>query len=313
MWSGIAAGLAAGACWGFAFVAPVALPDQSPLAVAIGRYLVYTLLCVLLLAREWRRVRPLLSGRLLRDAIALGLVGNAFYYCLLTLAVRYANSAVVSLIIGTIPLWLALIDLAHTPRTASQRRALMLALLLPLSLVATGLVLINWAGLSQLRAPHGFLVGVLLAVVAAASWTAFAVFNARVVRSLPAGSGNSNWTNLLGIGSALGFLPLLPFAGFVGGVPFTLTAGLIGWSLLLGIASSWVGSWLWNYASQRLPVGLVGQLIVAETVFALIYGFVLGWRWPSALELAAISLFVAGVMLGIRAFGRAHAQTEPVH
>ncbi|HSC80253.1 MAG TPA: DMT family transporter [Chitinolyticbacter sp.] len=313
MWTGIAAGLAAGALWGFAFIAPAALPGQSPLAVAIGRYLVYAVLCALLLARAWRRVRPLLNGRLLRDAVVLGLVGNAFYYCLLTLAVRYANSAVASLIIGTIPLWLALIDLAHTPRSAAQRRALTLALLLPLSLVAAGLVLINWAGLSQLQAPHGFLIGVLLAVIAAASWTAFAVFNARVVRTLPAGFGNSNWTNLLGIGSALGFLPLLPFAGLAGGIPYTLTPGLIAWSLLLGIGSSWVGSWLWNLASQRLPVGLVGQLIVAETVFALIYGFALGWRWPSGLELAAIGLFVAGVMLGIRAFSRAHAHTEPVH
>ncbi|GLS05021.1 hypothetical protein GCM10007860_21710 [Chitiniphilus shinanonensis] len=312
MWSGIAAGLAAGALWGFAFVAPAALTHQSPLAVAMGRYLVYAVLCAVLLMHQHRRVRAL-PPRLLYAAFGLGLLGNAFYYSILTLAVRHANSAVVSLIIGTIPLWLAAIDLTHTRRSAAARRRLAFALALPLACVLAGLVLINHAGLASLGGADArrFGVGVALAVIATACWTAFAVLNARVLRR--SGVDNGTWTSLLGLGTALGFVPLLPLAGLAGGARFTLDGALIGWSLLLGVGASWVATWLWNVASQRLPVGLVGQLIVSETVFALLYGFVLARRAPSGAELAAIALFVAGVMLAIHAFQRAHAHTEPVH
>ncbi|WP_169307464.1 DMT family transporter [Chitiniphilus eburneus] len=312
MWSGIVAGLAAGALWGFAFVAPAALSHQSPLAVAMGRYLVYAVLCAVLLARHHRRVRAL-PPRLLAAAFGLGLLGNAFYYSILSLAIRYANSAVVSLIIGTIPLWLAAIDLAHTRRSAAVRRRLMRALIVPLACVLAGLLLINHAGLADLKHGdvHRFLLGVALAAIAAACWTTFAAFNARVLKR--SSVDNGTWTSLLGLGTALGFVPLLPLAGLAGGAQFTLDAALIGWSLLLGIGASWIATWLWNLASQRLPVGLVGQLIVSETVFALLYGFVLAWRAPRGSELAAIALFVCGVMLAIRAFQRAHAHTEPVH
>jgi hypothetical protein len=50
-----------------------------------------------------------------------------------------------------------------------------------------------------------------------------------------------------------------------------------------------------------LPMTLSGQLIVSETLFALIYGFILAGQLPTALEIAAMVCFFVGVMQAIRA------------
>jgi drug/metabolite transporter (DMT)-like permease len=50
-----------------------------------------------------------------------------------------------------------------------------------------------------------------------------------------------------------------------------------------------------------LSASLCGQLIVAETVFALIYSFLWDQSWPSGVQLAACVLFIAGILASIRA------------
>ncbi|HVL56557.1 MAG TPA: EamA/RhaT family transporter, partial [Burkholderiaceae bacterium] len=50
------------------------------------------------------------------------------------------------------------------------------------------------------------------------------------------------------------------------------------------------------------PTSLAGQLIVFETLAALLYAFALRGAVPSAAALAGIGLLVAGVVLGVRAF-----------
>ncbi|HWT35432.1 MAG TPA: EamA/RhaT family transporter, partial [Paraburkholderia sp.] len=52
--------------------------------------------------------------------------------------------------------------------------------------------------------------------------------------------------------------------------------------------------------SKRLPLTLSGQLIVFETLFALLYAFIYDHRLPRPLELAAIVLLVAGVSWSVR-------------
>lgn len=76
--------------------------------------------------------------------------------------------------------------------------------------------------------------------------------------------------------------------------------GLFAMAVATGIGSAWISAWLWNIASRLLPMALAGQLIVSETLFALLYAFLLDGRWPQAHEAAAIALVIAGVMLGVR-------------
>ena len=71
--------------------------------------------------------------------------------------------------------------------------------------------------------------------------------------------------------------------------------------LFTGLGSSWLAGWWWNVASQRLPTSLSGQLIVSETVFALVYSFAWDGTWPTAAQTAAAACFVGGILLSIRA------------
>ncbi len=64
------------------------------------------------------------------------------------------------------------------------------------------------------------------------------------------------------------------------------------------LALAWLGltgNGLWNSASRRLPLTMTGQLVVFETVFALIYSFAYEDRWPTFLEAGAIAALLGGV------------------
>ena len=56
-----------------------------------------------------------------------------------------------------------------------------------------------------------------------------------------------------------------------------------------------------NNIVDRLSTSLAGQLVVSETVFALIYAFVWSGDWPATAQLLACVLFVAGILASIRA------------
>jgi drug/metabolite transporter (DMT)-like permease len=68
-----------------------------------------------------------------------------------------------------------------------------------------------------------------------------------------------------------------------------------------GLGSAWLATLLWNVASQRLSASLCGQLIVSETIFALLYSFAWDGLWPSLAQFAACLLFVLGILVSIKA------------
>ena len=62
---GVACGMAAGALWGTVFMAPIWLPDFSPLQLSAGRYLAYGVFAMMFLLPRWKAViliRPRSSG-----------------------------------------------------------------------------------------------------------------------------------------------------------------------------------------------------------------------------------------------------------
>lgn len=69
----------------------------------------------------------------------------------------------------------------------------------------------------------------------------------------------------------------------------------IGWTLVMGLAGSWFATWCWGVASRRLPLALSAQLIGAETIFGLVYGFMVEGRWPTVAEVVGATLQFAGV------------------
>ncbi|MBC7609942.1 MAG: DMT family transporter [Polaromonas sp.] len=298
MLPGIFAGLAAGALWGLVFVAPRMVPGLSPVDVTAGRFVSYGALSLVLMLTMRRAVWP--TWRQGLTAVSLSLLGFTGYYLLLVFAIRDAGSEMPSLIIGTIPIWMMLLG-----RPAGLRLG---ALLPGLVLTLLGLVLMVRAatevaveGSVLLPVPH-FWRGVAFAVASMVFWTAFGLMNAAWLKKHPEVTATT-WANWLGVVTGLGALALWLVAGSDANVLLAQSnraqAAML--CIATGVGSAWLATILWNIASQRLSASLCGQLIVSETIFALVYSFAWDAQWPTVIELVACTFFVVGIFASIRA------------
>jgi hypothetical protein len=294
MLTGIIAGLAAGALWGLVFIAPRMTPGLSSVDLTVGRFLSYGGLSFALLLLVRQSVWPNL--RQASWAVGLSVLGFTGYYLLLVLAIRDAGTEVPTLIIGTIPVWMMLLGKPAGLRWGGLLPGLVLTLL--------GLGLMVQSTLSGVLNPSGddFWRGVGYAAASMLCWTAFGLLNAAWLKKHPHITA-STWANWLGVATGLGALGLWLLAGSDTNVLLAQEnsglAAII--CIATGIGSAWLATVLWNMASQRLSASLCGQLIVSETLFALIYSFVWDDQWPTFLQATAGALFVAGILAGIRA------------
>jgi drug/metabolite transporter (DMT)-like permease len=298
MLTGILAGLAAGALWGLVFVAPRMLEmgagGYSSIDLTAGRFAVYGVLAaaVMLVGMRSRRLPTL---RQAGAALLMSVLGFSGYYLLLVLAIRDAGTEVPSLVIGTIPIWVMLLGKPQGLRWA--------ALLPGLALTLAGLVLMmgstHEAG--QGAAAH-FWRGMLFVSASLVCWTVFAILNSAWLKRHPEVNA-TDWANWLGVATGLGALLMWLAAGSDAGMlaaradrgTFVLLC------VVAGVGSTWLATILWNMASQRLSASLCGQLIVSETIFALLYSFAWDGRWPTPVQLTACVLFTLGILASIRA------------
>ncbi len=297
LWTGIAAGLTAGALWGMVFVVPRMTVGLSAVDVTAGRFVSFGVIAALVMALRGRRHRwP--TPRQAASALALSTLGATGYYLLLAQAIQCAGSAVPTLIIGTIPIWVMLLG----KPAALRWRALLPGLLL----TSLGLALMMQVTLAQvLVRPQGgaqFWWGVLLALGAMLSWTAFALLNAAWLRRHPEVSATA-WANWLGVATGLGALLLWVVAGSDQNQLLAIDnkAWIATVCIVTGLGAGWAASILWNLASQLLSVSLCGQLIISETLFALFYSFVWDGLWPTPAQGGAAVLFTLGIVASVRA------------
>lgn len=294
MLTGILAGLAAGALWGLVFVAPRMVEGYSSVDLTSGRFAAYGLVAVVVMALSLR-TRRLPTFRQALAALGMSVLGFTGYYLLLVLAIRDAGTEVPTLIIGTIPLWVMLLG---------KPRGLRWATLVPgLVLTAAGLALMMGSSHGGAGGGGGpYLRGIALAVASMLCWTAFAILNSAWLKRHPEVNA-TDWANWLGVATGLGALLLWAAAGS----PAQALAAAPGKALFVllcaatGFGSAWLATVLWNVASQRLSASLCGQLIVSETLFALLYSFLWDGRWPSAAQGAACILFTLGILASIKA------------
>ncbi len=292
---GIANGVASGALWGVVFLAPAVLAGFAPLQLAAARYLVYGAIAVVLLVPRWPALRAHIGRTEWRALLWLSLLGNLLYYVLLSVSVQWSGGAAASLIVGMLPVLIAVTG-------AREPGAVSLPKLAPaLLLCVAGVVLMGWEALVSVHVPGSpvqRVIGLLCGVGALLAWTVYSVGNARWLARCPQVSGH-DWSLLTGVatgGLALLVAPLA-FAGGGQGRP-PAEWGLF-WLVAAAVAvfASILGNACWNRASRALPLTLGGQMIVFETLFALLYGFLWQQRWPTLLEVLAAVCLLAGVVL----------------
>ena len=311
---GLLFALGAGLMWGLVFVAPVMLPGYAPALLTVGRYLAFGLLAVplalLLDRRALRELRPTDWW----EAARLSLVGNFLYYLCLSGAIQRAGAPLPTMVIGTLPVVIAV--------TANHRNRMRdghlpwLRLAPSLLLIAAGLACVNRDELARLQAEAGdlrrYAEGAALAVLAVACWTWYPIRNADWLRAHADRSPRA-WATAQGlvtlpmalVGIALLAAVHAAAPGVLVPADYALPLGerplaYVGLMVAVGLCSSWLGTLCWNEASQRLPTSLSGQLIVFETLAALAYAFAWNQRVPPPTTLAGVALLVAGVAWALR-------------
>lgn len=309
MWTGTLYALAAGLMWGLVFVAPLLLPDYPPALQSVGRYLAFGLIALPLAWMDRGALRRLARVDWI-EALKLAAIGNLLYYLCLASAIQRAGAPLPTMIIGTLPVVIAISANLRDHRRDGRLpwRRLFPSLLL----IALGIACVNRVELQALRsdpdADFGrYVQGALLALAAVACWTWYPLRNADWLRAHPDRNPRT-WATAQGLATlplALAGCAVLWAGMAIAGVDFAMPFGprpwfFIGLMAAIGLFASWLGTMCWNAASQRLPTALAGQLIVFETLAALAYAYGLRGRMPEPLTLTGIALLIAGVLWAVR-------------
>lgn len=300
---GVLCGVGAGALWGLVFLAPELVRQFTPLQLAIGRYLAYGLISAALIVPRWNALRKVITLRNWGSLLWLALLGNTLYYILLSMAVQKGGAAQASLVLGMLPVAVTIIG-------SRDHGAVPLKKLLPsLALYLGGALCIAWEAI----APTAFaptsgagltgadnqsrIFGLVCAFGALVSWTTFAIGNARCLTRLNHVSVH-DWNLLTGLVTGAQAIALIPLAVLTYSQTHTSADWFDFIAISLGIAvfASIVGNALWNQMSRLLPLTMVGQMILFETLFALIYAFIWEERLPRWSEVSAFVLIVASVV-----------------
>jgi drug/metabolite transporter (DMT)-like permease len=307
----IALGILVNCVWGLAFLVPYLLQAVDPVLITVGRYICYGAISLALFLTMPRLDLWKMTRADWKMAAALALTGNVGYYAFVVFAVQTGGVPIAALVIGTLPVTIAIVG------NFIQREYAFRVLAPAIILILSGLFLLNGTrifGTDDATSAAETAIGFGAAACALALWTWYGIRNAQYMKN-NLHVGPNAWSVAIGLATgamSLAALPVLLIAHMT--VPAVslavfddgaiLAQFLIG-SLILGVVVSWMATILWNRVARVLPVALAGQLIVFETLASLAFVFVADARLPDLVEIASAALILTGVIIGIRATLRA--------
>jgi drug/metabolite transporter (DMT)-like permease len=272
--------------WASAFVAIRDLGDElSPGGLALGRLLVGALLLgLLLLPRGW--VRP--TGRQWRLLAVCGVAWFGVYNVALNAAEQTLDAGTTAMLVNIGPILIAVLAGLLLGEGFPRR------LLGGIAIAFAGVVLIGLAT----RSATADLTGVLLCVLAAATYAVGVVAQKPVLRGLPP-------LQVTFTACAIGTLCCLPWAGALIGELGVASAGSVAGMVYLGVVPTALAFSTWAYALARMDAGTLG--VTTYLVPPLVIG--LGWllldEVPPPLALARGVVCLAGV-----AYARSRARVR---
>ena len=295
--SGVVFAILAGAIWGGVIIGPSLLPEFNAVLISSVRFALYGMISLLVALPFASRLLSRLTRRDAWMLLRLSLTGNVLNYALLGASVQLSGVTAAALINGMMPLAITFLgrsDAGSLPLTRLK---------LPLLLVFLGIVSVSLEHTGVQVASTSLssrLLGLACGFSAVACWSWYATHNARYLKQSHFNS--SEWSTLLGIVTGVvavvfGIAALMLFPNLVPSeVESSRWTTFLWVCLFLALCGSWLANGLWNACSRRMPASLSGQMIVFETLFACVYGFLFSQRMPGLMEVVSIVLLVGGVV-----------------
>ena len=285
----------------------------SPLEVMLGGYFFLGILSLVLILKQGLQKWRSIPWTQWRQAIFYALIVNVVYYFSLINGLRWSNASVIALLMGVSPITLSFYG-NWLQKEYSYRQ-----LAVPTLLIGCGIVCVNWEAMTLLSGPAswGYLFGLSCGILALLAWNWYAVSNTQFLKENPSLS-SCDWSIMIGIGTFVWVLAILPLflasssaedlQKFYDFGP-TLYYFLMG-CLIMGAVCAWLGSYFWNLGSQTLPIALAGQLTIFETIFGILFFYLLKHSFPTFLELMGIVATLTGVCVSLHLF-RKPARSTP--
>ena len=282
--------LLAGLMWGLVFVSPLLLPDYPAALQSFARYLAFGLIALPLAWWDRAALSQLTRADWI-EALKLSVVGNLLYYLFLAAAIQRAGGPLPTMIIGTLPVVIAIVsNLRGSPTVRLRDGRLPWRRLAPsLLLIAAGIACVNQVELARLQAEGAMVLpsaagapgavgtdldlgryawGAVLAVGAVACWTWYPIRNADWLRAHADRSPRA-WATAQGVATlplaALGFALFWAWNDLGGGVH--AAPGLGGGSAAGSAAATAPGSMAFDMPFGPTP-GLFLGLMFAIGLFA---------------------------------------------
>ena len=292
--------------WGVTFLVPYILVDVSPVAIVFGRFTCYGLIAssIILFQRKFIRSLTLYDWKM---AFYFALFGHVGYFLFLAYAVHFNDISVTALIFGIVPIIL-MVTGSRNEKSINKHQ-----LGVSIILILFGLVLLNGSKLHTANEEQDYdiILGIILAVGAVMTWSWYSIKNAYYLKKHTHITG-SEWSNLIGlcalgqslIGGLVYFILLKQDFYVSTSLDFPIATYrylFIFACLFLGIVVSWLAVLMWNMASRHLPITLLGQLLVFETISSVLYEHLWDRSFPSLIEWMSMILIISGIMWGLRA------------
>jgi len=302
MFKGIFYVLVACFIWGLIFVIPPYIQGFNSMEVALGRYFFFGIISLVILARAFRKGSCKYPLGIWKKALSISLFSSIAYYSCVVFSLRYSTPAICALILGLSPITITLYG------NWKEKEFDFRSLMIPSLMILIGLIMINVPHMTFSSGISDYLWGLLAGMVALIIWTWFAVANAQFLKKQPQVS-SSDWSTLIGVATFF-WVCLFGTAFFLIADKASLLERYSTWnqelglfllgSMILGFVCSWIGGFCWNKASRYLPLSMAGQFMIFETLFGLLFFYLLSGKIPPLWECLGIFLLLSAIIYSVR-------------
>lgn len=305
MFLGVLSALIACLLWSITYLLPQLLPMYSSMQSGLIRCCITALLAIAMVVPARKQLKKL-SRKDWITALKLTLIGNLINFIAMLYCSQLAGASISGLTTGAIPVLVAVIS-NEIDRKKGKPFLRIEKLFLPLTLICLGFILCNLSEMGQIPSDSvtSYFVGVALGILHTVLWSWYPMVNADWLQSHPNFS-SLTWTliqncMLLPIAAPLYcayWTVTMPQTHFLGSDPLLLVGVLTFNALFCSIfAMSF-----WNFACKRLPTSLSIQLMVFETIFAIILTHILMGKFPENDMIFGAVLLTIGVSISLKIF-----------